>query len=582
MKKFLTTALFSFLNFVLPAQMCPSPTAQMDLDINNVRARILNGGDLWNDPLLQTPHYEVPIGSGKNAMYAGSFWIGGMDAGNQILVAAQQYRQQGANDYWPGPISKDPTSGTISVSNNVCNDFDLLFPITKNEVLSFISGGPATNNINNWPGNGNVPNFQLPYLAPFFDFNNDGQYDPQLGDYPYFNFSGSYPIDPQTGGFLCENYVFGDKAIWWVFNDIGNIKTETNSGPIGIEVRALAYAYSSSNSAVNNTTFYKYQIINRSSSTLFQTHAGIWADPDLGNASDDYVGCDVTRSLGYVYNGDADDDGVSGYGLLPPAAGVDILNGPLADLNDNTDNDHDGMVDEPGESITMSSFIHYYNLNNYPNGNPNTTNGYYYYLQGIWLDSLPMFYGGNGRGSGPGATTSSTTFMYPDNTNLLFATPWTMNTAGLIPGDCRFLIGCGPFTMQPGEINYLNDAVIWARTTTAGSNMPSVTELQSASDVIQNFFDDCFTLTGLQEESTIKGIQVFPNPFTKNCSIDFSETDLKEARIRIFNIKGQLLHEEKYINSSNVLIFGEDFNTGVYVVEVRDANSVFSQRVVKY
>ncbi|MBL0095093.1 MAG: hypothetical protein IPP46_00425 [Bacteroidetes bacterium] len=167
MKKFLTTALFSFLNFVLPAQMCPSPTAQMDLDINNVRARILNGGDLWNDTLLQTPHYEVPIGSGKNAMYAGSFWIGGMDAANQILVAAQQYRQQGANDYWPGPISKDPTSGTISVSNNVCNDFDLLFPITKNEVLSFISGGPATNNINNWPGNGNVPNFQLPYLAPF-------------------------------------------------------------------------------------------------------------------------------------------------------------------------------------------------------------------------------------------------------------------------------------------------------------------------------------------------------------------------------------------------------------------------------
>jgi hypothetical protein len=100
--------------------------------------------------------------------------------------------------------------------------------------------------------------------------------------------------------------------------------------------------------------------------------------------------------------------------------------------------------------------------------------------------------------------------------------------------------------MQPGEINYMSDAVIWARTTTAGSNMPSVTELQSASDVIQTFFDDCFTTTGLQEENTIKGIQVFPNPFTKNCTIDFRETDVKEARIRIFNVKGQLLYEEKY------------------------------------
>jgi hypothetical protein len=168
MKKFLTTALFSFLNFVMPAQMCPSPTAQMDLDINNVRARILNGGDLWNDPILQTPHYEVPIGSGKNAIYAGSFWIGGLDAGNQVYVAAQTYRQQASNDFWPGPISKNPFSGAISVSNTVCSDFDMLFPITKAEVLSFISGGPATSNINNWPGNGNVSNFQLPNPCSLF------------------------------------------------------------------------------------------------------------------------------------------------------------------------------------------------------------------------------------------------------------------------------------------------------------------------------------------------------------------------------------------------------------------------------
>jgi hypothetical protein len=108
-----------------------------------------------------------------------------------------------------------------------------------------------------------------------------------------------------------------------------------------------------------------------------------------------------------------------------------------------------------------------------------------------------------------------TTFMFPDNTNSLFTTSWTMGTAGIQPNDMRFLIGSGPFTMQPGEVNYMSDAVIWTRTSTAGSNMPSVTELQSASDVVQSLFDDCFTTTGLQEAGMIKGIQVFPNPFTK-------------------------------------------------------------------
>lgn len=51
---------------------CPNTTAQFDLDINNVRARILNGGDLWWDPIGQINYYEVPIGSNKNSLYSGA------------------------------------------------------------------------------------------------------------------------------------------------------------------------------------------------------------------------------------------------------------------------------------------------------------------------------------------------------------------------------------------------------------------------------------------------------------------------------------------------------------------------------
>jgi hypothetical protein len=55
----------------------------------------------------------------------------------------------------------------------------------------------------------------------------------------------------------------------------------------------------------------------------------------------------------------------------------------------------------------------------YPNGNPNTTNVVLLLPTGLNLarQFTHVRTAADGRGSGPGATTSSTTFMYPDNTN---------------------------------------------------------------------------------------------------------------------------------------------------------------------
>ena len=51
-------------------------------------------------------------------------------------------------------------------------------------------------------------------------------------------------------------------------------------------------------------TFYNYELINRGTQTLFNTYFGFFTDGALGDPYDDYVGCDVTRGLGYYYNGD--------------------------------------------------------------------------------------------------------------------------------------------------------------------------------------------------------------------------------------------------------------------------------------
>ncbi|MBK9400825.1 MAG: hypothetical protein IPN36_08140 [Bacteroidetes bacterium] len=472
------------------AAACPVTQAQIDLDVNQVRARVLVGGDLWWDPFGQTPYYEVPIGSNKNALYSGALWIGGFDQSNQLLVAAQTYRQQGANDFWGGPISRDNGTGAISITDARCLEFDKFWTIKREDVENFLANGVTTPDIESWPGNGNVANGELPFLAPYFDANNDGTYNHEDGDYPYFKLDGDYPTDPNTNETVCNDYIFGDESIWWVFNDVGNSKTETNSNPIGLEIRAQAFAFNTTND-VNFMTFYKYQVINRSSNELDSTYFGVWCDPDLGNASDDYVGCDVGLGLGYCYNGDPDDDGGGGYGLNPPAVGIDFFQGPLADLNDGVDNNKDGRVDEPGEQITMSRFVYYENVNNVPNGNPAVTDDYYEYLSGSWLDGAPITYGGNGKGIGPGATTTPCEYMFPGTTDPKFSTPWTMVTAGIQPTDMRWLQSAGIFTLQPGAVNYITTGVVWGRAT-AGGPLASVEVIKRSDDLAQRLFNNCF------------------------------------------------------------------------------------------
>ena len=102
---------------------CASGTYGMELNVNIVQARILNGGDMWWD-LLGNSKYEVPQGNNSKALFAGALWLGGLDQNNQLHVAAQTYRQSG-NDYFPGPL--DGPSGTTT--QGVCSEVDRMWNV---------------------------------------------------------------------------------------------------------------------------------------------------------------------------------------------------------------------------------------------------------------------------------------------------------------------------------------------------------------------------------------------------------------------------------------------------------------------
>jgi hypothetical protein len=346
---------------------CLPSTSWAELNINNVRARLQVGGDMWWD-LQSQSHYEIPKGSGKTSLFSGAIWIGGVDGNGQLKLAAQRYRQVGI-DFWPGPLSID---GTASIDGVSCAAWDRHWVITRAQVEEFLAHideatgkfvptptypePPAV--IREWPWQGDISRGQSPYLAPFYDRNGNGIYEWELGDYPYYimDYHHTNPSEPfyshwyegqptpetnagiTTGGRLADQILKGDQTIWWVFNDKGNIHTETGGAPIGLEVRAQAFAFAAHDD-FNNITFYSYEMINRSTTTVQETWFAFYTACSLGNAYDDYIGCDVMRGLGYCYNGyDTDGSGQAwAYGDQPPAVGVNFYYGPYIDP-DGTDN----------------------------------------------------------------------------------------------------------------------------------------------------------------------------------------------------------------------------------------------------
>jgi len=548
------------------------------LEVNNVRTRINTGGDMWWD--FEVAQYEIPKGSRQTSMFSAALWIGGIDVNDQLKLAALRYRQGpnsgnpgSGNDFWPGPLTID---GTAAISEAECAARDKLYAITRAEVDEYLAwwdnksaypGYQIPNSILEWPAHGDITQKQSYYLAPFFDRGGDGTYDPEDGDYPYYDVSNELcHSTTQTkegeegivrGGLLADQVIKGDETLWWVFNDKGNIHSETQGTPIGLEIRAQAFGFAT-NDEINNMTFYSYEIINRSTYRLTGTYFSQWVDTDLGFATDDYVGCDVDRGLGYSYNGKPKDgDGQFwAYGDQPPAIGVDFFQGPYMDpdRSDNPSFQGDGVggptfngdcsiVGLSGSSIPMDyidintgqtvnkSFIvrsEAINGVNFGNGivdderfgmrrfvyhnnadapgpymqDPKYAPQYYNYLKGIWLDNTKMLYGGNGHIS-TGAYGPECDFMFPGDTDVCdWGTGglppngvkyWTEEVAQNKEGDRRFMQSAGPFILEPGAVNYITVGIPWAKAASGGP-WASVKLLQVVDDKCQLLFDNCFAV----------------------------------------------------------------------------------------
>jgi len=471
---------------------CDNAINQVDMSINNVRARLTTGGDVWWDGedgvyvVPKVPPTEDPVSS----IFAGAVWLGGVDPAGNLKLAAQTYGRNGGDfDFWPGPL--DPATGTVN--QDVCSKWDRFFTVSGESIQEHIRNfeqaridGLAYDpddipiDIRGWPAKGNqfffdVHGFELPNttqgLAGFWDQDGDGEYNPDLGDFPVIEIRG-----------CTEKPQFPDEMTFWIYNDAGNIHAESMGDPIQMEVQVQAFAYAS-NDEINNMTFQRYKLINRAVESIDSMFFAMWVDPDLGCFTDDYVGCDTSRSMAYVYNEDALDgqtgcacpDGVFTYCDEVPLLGVDYFRGPL---------------DENGDEIGMSSFT-YYNNGNVGGPPPGTTDPsvaqeYYNYLSGSWADGSPFTFGDDAYQDG-----DPVKYAFTDAPN--DPTGWSMCTADLPFGDRRTIQASGPFRLDPGAINELIIGAVWVGN--QNYPCPDISKLQEADDIAQALFDNCFEIT---------------------------------------------------------------------------------------
>ncbi len=593
---------------------CIPAKSATELDLNNVRARINTGGDMWWD-LQSIAQYEIPKGSTKTSMFSASLWLGGVDVNGQLKGAFQRYRGNG-NDYWPGPLTDD---GKAAVDQQTCSEYDKHFVIYREQVDEFIEKYGKTSEypdytvpkiIQDWPAHGDVAKHQNQYLAPFVDKNGDGVYDWQQGDYPYYDVdnelckpkkdaNGEYYYEPtaEGNGILADQVLKGDQTIWWVFNDNGNIHSESRGNAIGVEIRAQAFAFAT-NDEINNMTFYTYEIINRSSFRLTQTYFSQWVDTDLGYAYDDYVGCDVQRGLGYCYNGTAK-DGLGKpdhYGIQPPAVGVDFFQGPYMDADgiDNPDTNANGdpMCDESingvnfGDSIIdnerfgMRKFVYHNNTGgNAAMTDPNLAPEYYQLLRGFWKDGVHMKYGGNAHPSA-GGVGPDCDFMFPDltdpcdwGTGGVPPSPkkWTEVTAGNAPYDRRFMQSAGPFTLESGAVNYITVGIPWARAASGGP-FASVELLRTVDDKAQALFNNCFKVLDGPDAPvlTIQEIDRGLILYIKNIKAsNNAKEDYMEEDVTITALNNDTTNYDPYYRFQGYQIF-QLRNADVSISDIRD------------
>ena len=413
-------------------------------DTNTIDCKMSNDGLIVDHRVTGNSGMEWPRGTGLTVDFASGLWLAGVGHEDGILRTAVV---EYSSELVPGPWGEDPE--------------DERFRIYK-------INADGTGDWDEWPADQG---------APVDEYGDPG--------------------------------IIGDQTVWWVSNDGESDQHDHvfSTDPMEVEIHYSVFGFDR-NDALGHAMLIRWDIINKGDRQYDSCYVALWDDPDVGDASDDLVGCDTTLGLGYAYNSGPVD---AFYGTLPPALGFAFLQGP----------------EEPAGSgvyVPMTSFVYYWGAAPDPYGDPASPTQAYWFMKGFAADGTP----------------------YRDHlgheTRFVFAGDPVTGTGHIdgvevSPGDRRSLMSSGPFTLAPGDTQVVAGAKIVA---SGYNHLRAVSTLRSFARLIRSAYDNGFVdiPTGLNVQVT------YPNPAQAAIDIRIGFEEAQQVIAKLYNDQDELIARE--------------------------------------
>lgn len=582
----------TFLTFLLLliAIHFQAQVAEQPFSHNNYIWHLNTNGNLFHNQTDGEAGFHIIAEDTIATIYSGSLWIAGYSPDQQLKGAAKTHCSDDCA-YQSGPLVLQ----TAEAIEEVGEEFDRIWYVTRDQIethieyyeclndencdveVEFPNGYEIPEVIQSWPAMGDTELGFAEYLAPFVDFDDDGIYNPENGDYP------------DICGDFSTYQIYNDKVLNWL-------------QPMGVEVHTSVYGYETGEPALSNSLFVHHKVYNRGTQTINETQFGMWTDFDLGNYSDDYVGTDVERSMVYAYNGDSFDEenqGGPGFGEDLGIMVMKVLAGPTANP-DGSDNDYfseeyqsyanqtigwgDGTPDN--ERLGLSGSIAF-GGNSPINGSPSTALHYYNFMINRWKNSDIMTFGGPGYG----ATSTPANYIFPGESDPLMVgtngedpdynegAPWTESEAGIQPGDRQILASSGEFTLSPGDVQDFTVAYIFARDSYSKGQTPLET-LQQYADEVEEYLCETEPLITNIDESTVSQfeVSVFPNPATDLVNIEIDGAS--GGYFELIDLTGKVLDKNEFQSKTSTVDLSK-LARGIYLLRVESNGLVKTLKIVK-
>ncbi|MFC2084176.1 T9SS type A sorting domain-containing protein [Bacteroidota bacterium] len=419
---------------------------------------------------------------------------------------------------------------------------------------------------NNWPGE---------LGAPFIDTDGDGVF---------------------TSGIDEPNFI-GDEVLFYVANDLDPSRTSHTYGsdPIGLEFQTSVWGFNTDD-FLKDVVFKQYRIINKGDKLIENMYLAYWMDDDMGDANDDYVGCDTLLNLAYTYNGDEFDDDY--YRKTPPAVGHMMLHGPVVPANQSDSAHFNYEWHEGYKNIMMTSYVIYISpdaVHKDPQqGQHKGAIEFYNNMQGLVWNGNPYINPNTGE---------ITKFIVPgdpvEGTGWYEGEGWDVTYPS--PGDRRHLLSSGPFNMAPGDTQEVVYAIFMAR---GSDRIQSVAELKKTARMIHEFRGNK-VVSGLEESVKNNNVtpvefslsQNYPNPFNPSTIIKYEIPSTKSplhrrglrggltaVKLAVYDILGReiavLVNKEQSPGSYEVVFRSDGLSSGIYFYKLTSGNYQQTKKII--